>query len=131
MKAIQMKVWFVAAALAFVVVCAPASHAQISSGPTAVALNATLAESLTLAVAPTTVTFNLVPSGTANGSSPVTITTTWVLGTNRTALNVYAYFTSGRPWWMAAATSSPRPALTAASTAAPTHRSPAAPVRMA
>ncbi len=94
MKAVQVKVWFVAAALAFVVVCVPSSHAQISSGPTAVALNATLAESLTLAVAPTTVTFNLVPSGTANGSSPVTITTTWVLGRNRTALNVYAYFTS-------------------------------------
>lgn len=92
MHAFQKKMWFAVAAIAMVVICAPASHAQLNSGPTTVALNATLAESLTLNVAPTTVTFTLVPSGTANGNNPVTITTTWVLGTTRTSLNVYAYF---------------------------------------
>ncbi len=59
-----------AAAIALVMFVTPASQAQaINSGPTAVALTATLAESLTLTVAPTAVTFTLVPSGTANGNS--------------------------------------------------------------
>jgi hypothetical protein len=88
-------IWIGFSMLAMVLILSPCSRAQaLNSGPTTVALNATLAESLTLAVAPTTVTFTLVPSGTANGNSPVTITTTWVLGTGRTSLNVYAYFTS-------------------------------------
>jgi hypothetical protein len=95
MRGMQKQMWFVAAAIALVMFVTPASKAQaINSGPTTVALNATLAESLTLTVAPTAVTFTLVPSGTANGNAPVSITTTWVLGTGRTSLITYAYFTS-------------------------------------
>ena len=88
-------IWIGFSVLAMSLMLSSVGRAQaLNSGPTTVALNATLAESLTLAVAPTTVSFTLVPSGTANGNSPVTITTTWVLGTARTSLNVYAYFTS-------------------------------------
>jgi predicted aspartyl protease len=86
---------FALAAFAIVMFITPASKAQaINSGPTTVALNATLAESLTLSVAPTTVTFTLLPTGTANGSAPVVVTTTWVMGTTRNSLITYAYFTS-------------------------------------
>ena len=89
------KIWAGLGIVALGLVMSSVSHAQaLNSGPTTVALNATLAESLTLAVAPNTVTFTLVPSGTANGNSAVSVTTTWVLGTARTSLNVYAYFTS-------------------------------------
>ena len=96
MRVVQkQKMWFVFAVIALVMFVTPVSKAQaINSGPTAVTLNATLAESLTLAVAPTTVTFVLVPSGTANGNSAVSVTTTWVLGPARTSLITYAYFTS-------------------------------------
>jgi hypothetical protein len=94
MHAVKKQMWFLLAAMALILMITPASHAQLNSGPSTVALNATLGESLTLSVSPTTVSFALVPSGTANGNSPVSITTTWVLGPGRTALNVYAYFTS-------------------------------------
>lgn len=95
MRGIQKQKWFMAAAIAMVMIVTPASKAQaINSGPTTVLLNATLAESLTLSVAPTTVTFTLVPSGTVAGSAPVVVTTTFVLGPTRTSLVTYAYFTS-------------------------------------
>ncbi|MBZ5641513.1 MAG: hypothetical protein LAO19_02030 [Acidobacteriia bacterium] len=94
MRGMQKMMWFMVAAVALVMFVTPASYAQLNSGATTVALNATLAEALTLNVAPTNVTFTLVPSGTANGNSAVTITTTWVLGTTRTGLTTYAYFTS-------------------------------------
>lgn len=94
MRFMKKQMWFVLAAIALVLLVTPASHAQLNSGPSTVALNATLGESLTLAVSPTSVTFALSPSGTSNGNSPVSITTTWVLGSSRTSLNVYAYFSS-------------------------------------
>jgi hypothetical protein len=95
MRIMHKQIWFLAAAVALSILVTPASYAQaINSGPTTVTLNATLAESLTLTVSPTTVTFVLVPSGTANGNLPVNITTTWVLGPTRTSLITYAYFTS-------------------------------------
>jgi hypothetical protein len=83
---------FSALVLAFVFV--PASHAQLNSGASTVNLNAPLAESLTVAAGPATVNFTLVPSGTATGSAPVSITTTWALAKTRTSVKLYAYFST-------------------------------------
>jgi hypothetical protein len=79
--------------MAFVFV--PASHAQLNSGASTVNLNAPLAESLTVSAGPATVTFALPPTGTANGSAPVTVTTSWALGKTRTSVKLYAYFSTG------------------------------------
>jgi hypothetical protein len=78
-----------------VFVFVPASHAQLNSGASTVNLNAPLAESLTITAGPATVNFALLPNGTANGSAPVAITTTWALAKTRTSVKVYAYFSTG------------------------------------
>lgn len=93
MRAIQRN-WFGLAAIALAMSVSPTARAQLNSGASTVALNATLSESLTLSVAPNTVNFTLVPNGTANGNSTVSITTTWVLARTRASVSVYAYFTS-------------------------------------
>jgi len=81
--------------LGLALVMSQASSAQaINSNNATVALNAVLAESLTVSAAPATVNFTLVPSGTVNGSAPVAITTTWALSKARTSMKVFAYFTS-------------------------------------
>ena len=89
------KLWMILGALALVFVFAPASHAQLNSNVATVNLNAVLGEALTVSAGPATVNFTLVPNGTANGSAPVSITTTWALATTRTNVNLYAYFSSG------------------------------------
>ncbi len=89
------KARLVLGALGLVLVMSQASHAQLNSNNATVNLNATLAESLTVAAAPATVNFALVPSGSVNGSAPVTVTTTWALGKTRTSVKLYAYFSSG------------------------------------
>jgi len=95
MRIMKKQMWFTMAAIALAMLVTPASKAQaINSGASTVALNATLAESLTLTVSPATVTFTLLPTGTANGNSVVTIVTAYVLGTTRTSLITTAYFTS-------------------------------------
>ncbi len=93
MRAIQRN-WFGLAAIALVIFAPAAARAQLNSGPSTVSLSATLSESLTLSVAPNSVNFTLVPNGTANGNSAVSITTTWVLARTRTTVSVYAYFIS-------------------------------------
>jgi hypothetical protein len=65
--------------------------AQVNSNAVSITLNATLAETLTVAATPATVTFALVAGGTATGTPTVTVTTTWVLG-SRTAVNLFGYF---------------------------------------
>jgi len=55
----------------------------LNSGTASVTLNATLGESLSVTATPNTVNFALVSGGTALGSVPVVITTTWVLGVGR------------------------------------------------
>ena len=71
-----------------------ASHAQLNSTVATVNLNAPLAESLTVAAGPATVNFTLVPNGSATGSAPVSITTTWALAKTRTSVKLYAYFST-------------------------------------
>ena len=68
--------------------------AQLNSSVATVTLTATLSESLTVAATPTTVTFALIAGGTANGSAPVAMTTTWVLGASRANVVLVGFFTS-------------------------------------
>ncbi len=77
--------------LAFVSV----SYGQaLNSSVANVNLNATLAESLTVAASPATVNFTLAPNGPAAGSAPVSITTNWALASTRTSVSLFAYFSS-------------------------------------
>ncbi len=59
---------------------------QLNSNTGTVTLNAALAESISVSASPTTVTFTLVPGGTALASSPIAITTTWILSSSRGAV---------------------------------------------
>ncbi len=74
---------------------ASVSSAQLNSGAQAIALNANLAESLSLTLSANTVNFALSAGSASNpGSGGVTATTTWTLAPGRTSVGVYAYFTS-------------------------------------
>jgi hypothetical protein len=71
--------------------CAQATN----SGAQSIALNATLAESLTLSLSGNAVNFTLASGSATNvGSTDVTATTSWVLKPGRTAVTVDAYFAS-------------------------------------
>jgi hypothetical protein len=74
----------------------PVSRAQLNSSTGTVALNATLSESLTITVnSGSTVNFTLAPNTAGNtGSATSSVTTAWVLKPGRTAVAVWAYFTS-------------------------------------
>ena len=71
---------------------APAAHAQVNSNAGTVGVTATLPESLTVSASPSTVTFTLVPQGTAAGSSPVSVVTSWVMLPTRASVNLYSWF---------------------------------------
>jgi hypothetical protein len=73
---------------------APAAYAQLNSNQATVNLNAVLGESLTVSAGPGTVNFALAASGIANGSAPVSITTSWVLDSSRSSVACYAFFAS-------------------------------------
>jgi hypothetical protein len=88
------KLWITLGALAVIGIFAAPSHAQLNSNNSSVALNASLAQSLTVLAGPATVSFTLAPSGTSAGSAPVSITTTWSLDTTFTGVTLYAYFSS-------------------------------------
>lgn len=78
-----------------VALSASIASAQLNSGAQTIALNANLAESLTLTLSANTVNFNLSAGSASNpGSAGVTATTAWTLGPGRTSVGVYAYFTS-------------------------------------
>ena len=82
--------------LIFGVLFVPASRAQISSTTGILTLNAALAESLTMTVnSGGTVNFSLAQNTAANtGSATSSVTTAWVLKPGRTAVAVWAFFTS-------------------------------------
>jgi hypothetical protein len=66
-----------------------------NSGPQTIALNATLAESLTLGLSANAVNFTLTAGSATNAASAnITATTAWILKPGRTAVRVYAYFSS-------------------------------------
>ena len=68
--------------------------AQLNSKTATVSLNAALNSSITVTAAPGLVNFNLPPSGVANGSVPVSITTSWVLPILFGQVTEYAFFAS-------------------------------------
>ncbi len=70
------------------------ANAQLNSNLSTVNLNATLNSSITVTAAPGLVNFNLVPNGVANGSAPVSITTSWRLPLIFGNIVEYAYFTA-------------------------------------
>jgi hypothetical protein len=79
--------------LGIFIVASPA-QAQLNSLGSGVNLNAVMTTSLTVNAAPGLVNFTLVPSGTATGSSVITVTTAWTLRPSVGAVTTYAYFTS-------------------------------------
>jgi len=82
-------------ALALITATSLASAQSLNSGPQTIALNATLSESLTLSLSANAVNFTLTPGSATNaGSTNITATTSWTLRPGRTAVGVYAYFTS-------------------------------------
>jgi hypothetical protein len=68
--------------------------AVVNSNVSGVALTSTLLEALTVIAAPGVVNFSLNSGGSATGSTPVAVTTTWVFAAGRTAVNVYGSFAS-------------------------------------
>ena len=82
-----------AVALGLALATTMASAQALNSGAQTIALNATLAESLTLSLSANAVNFTLAAGAAANpGSTNITATTTWALKPGRTAVGVYAYF---------------------------------------
>jgi hypothetical protein len=70
-----------------------ASAQVLNSGAQTIALNATLAESLTVGLSGNAVSFTLAAGNATNaGSTNITATTSWALKPSRTAVKVYAYF---------------------------------------
>jgi hypothetical protein len=70
------------------------AHAQLNSKTASVSLNASLSSAITITASPGLVNFNLARSGIANGSVPVSITTSWVLPILFGSVAEYAYFAS-------------------------------------
>lgn len=68
------------------------AQSQLDSNNATVVITATLLEALTLTATPSAVTLDLAPGGESAGSAPIAITTTWILGSNRTQVNVYGSF---------------------------------------
>jgi hypothetical protein len=85
---------FAAGLLVFASSIAPSAFAQLNSSPASVTLTATLPESLTVSASPNNVTFALAAGQTATGNVPVQLSTTWVLGSNRTSVVLNSYFAS-------------------------------------
>jgi hypothetical protein len=90
----RSRLLFVMGLSCFVSHIAPPSCAQANSNTANVVLTATLLESITVVAVPNTVLFNLAAGGVANGSTPVSITTVWILGPTRTSLKLYGSFDS-------------------------------------
>lgn len=84
-----------AVALGLALATTMASAQALNSGAQTIALNAKLAESLTLSLSAAAVNFTLAAGSPANaGSTPITATTTWTLQPGRTTVGVYAYFST-------------------------------------
>jgi hypothetical protein len=80
-------------ALGVIIIASPAAFcAPLNSNSSSVALTATLAESLTISATPSAVSFPLISGGTATGSAPVAITTTWVLSGARASVTLTGWF---------------------------------------
>jgi hypothetical protein len=67
---------------------------QTNSNQASVLLTATLLESITVVAIPSAVDFNLTPGSVVGGSTPVSITTAWILSPARSSLKLYGSFSS-------------------------------------
>jgi hypothetical protein len=86
-----MRIAIIAVGMTFAV--SMASAQALNSGAQAIALNASLSESLTLNLSANAVNFTLAAGSATNaGSTNITATTAWILKPGRTAVGVYAYF---------------------------------------
>jgi hypothetical protein len=72
----------------------PVALCQLNSNTATISLSATLGESLSISATPTSTSFNLVPGGTAQGTAPVAITTSWVLSGGRSSVTLSSWFAS-------------------------------------
>jgi hypothetical protein len=94
MKTVRIS-WAVMVGAAIALSASLASAQVLNSGAQTIALNANLAESLTVSLSAASVNFTLIPGTATNaGSAGVTATTAWTLAPGRTSVGVYAYFTS-------------------------------------
>jgi hypothetical protein len=93
MKTVRIS-WAVMVGFAMALSAAVAS-AQLNSGAQTIALNANLAESLSVTLSANTVNFALSAGSATNaGSAGITATTAWTLAPGRNSVGVYAYFAS-------------------------------------
>jgi len=87
--------WAVMAGLALSLSSSVTFAQALNSSAQTIALNANLAESLTVSLSAASVNFTLSPGSATNaGSAGVTATTAWTLAPGRTSVGVYAYFAS-------------------------------------
>jgi hypothetical protein len=87
--------WAVIAGFAVTLSASLASAQALNSGAQAIALNANLAESLSVTLSASSVNFALSAGSATNpGSAGITATTAWTLAPGRTSVGVYAYFAS-------------------------------------
>ena len=94
MKTVRIS-WAVMVGLALTLSASLASAQALNSGAQTIALNANLAESLTVSLSAPSVNFTLSAGSATNpGSAGVTATTAWTLAPGRTSVGVYAYFAS-------------------------------------
>jgi len=77
-------------ALLLMAIPAQAQATQINSTSVSVTLSLSVGESITAAVTPATITF--APNGVASG--PITVTTSWNIGTGHSSINTIAWFSS-------------------------------------
>lgn len=70
----------------------PAAAGQLNSSTQSVTMNLTISESLSLAVTPSTVSFNCQGcGGNVTASAPIQVVTTWGVNSSRSSLNVCEY----------------------------------------
>jgi len=87
--------WIVVIAVFVLGITSLASAQALNSGAQPIALNAQLAESLTVNLSANAVNFTLTAGSATNaGSTNITATTAWVLKPGRTQVTVDAYFAS-------------------------------------
>jgi hypothetical protein len=95
MQTLRKYAMLMAVLACMMLVTSVASAQVLNSGAQTIALTASLSESMTLGLSSNAVSFPLTAGSATNpGSTNITATTSWVLKPSRTAVKVYAYFTS-------------------------------------
>jgi hypothetical protein len=90
----NIRIYLCCAVLAIALVHPSPALSQVNSNQASVVLTATLLESITVLAVPSAVNFNLTAGAVAGGSTPVSMTTAWVLSPLRSSLKLYGSFSS-------------------------------------